>query len=836
MDTRSKTLFALGGALSLALCGAIFSASRGLEASAVDAPSLFLPGSYEEYLPLDSPSDAAMSEDYIAVADGYTLYLYDREQNTYTSYTHEYKLSEVQFTEDGRLFFNDSTAQLYLYRFTTDRAEVQSGVPCATFLIEGDTLFTASVAGSTTTIYAIPCDSATVSFSRAEEVGEPDSVSGASPLLAYSDDCLYCTFNYRVTVFTPEEDGYSRSWKFLAGETTDVSNVSAFTAHEGEFYYAVNGTLDRDGLYHTTLGENNERIFEGSGFSSLFSFDGTLYGVQNGSVRAFSLENGAASLTGYEIGGASDAPNRISDAGDAVRAGGLLVIADQGNDRVLLYDETEKKFSSVALGGEPGCVATDGESFAVSVGNSIRIYTYGESEPRYAHTAESSVSGITCVYGKYYYVTSHSYYGVAEEGAREFTRANGVPVALTSDLTGNIYVATAPSAGQIASVSRFTESEFLDYSSAGTIVTENWSLPAGAHSLRADYEGSLYYLSGSALYRNGVRLETFDASSSLYHGTEGAAPSPVSFALSFSDGTLYLNYGDFMLKTELSFPNLGAIPAQGMYETLHTAPAAASLSYVEISGGAVGIRVDLSALTETSPSLAYAAHGRIEGGTALVLGETGQFTLLALAEDNNAYTVLLVPTENCTPVPVKTVETESTRYLSSDVSLTSYPLFSDALAEEELPRGTAVTVIAEVTPAKGPAFAEVRLGENGHGYVPLSYLTQASPLPGEHDSYRLGYLKADENGITFRAVHDETLTVRVTERTQVKIYDADNGAFDVYFEDEAGTLYTTQVTEDMLEAGGEDALRTSMIVILCVIAVGIGGVYILLVPKKTKNG
>src|SRR5699024_8350594 len=114
-----------------------------------------------------------MSEDYIAVADGYTLYLYDREQNNYTSYTHEYKLSEVQFSVVGRLYFNESTAQLYLFRFTTDRAEVQSGVPCATFLIEGDTLFTASVAGSTTTIYAIPCDSATVSFSRAEVVGEP---------------------------------------------------------------------------------------------------------------------------------------------------------------------------------------------------------------------------------------------------------------------------------------------------------------------------------------------------------------------------------------------------------------------------------------------------------------------------------------------------------------------------------------------------------------------------------------------------------------------------------------------------------------------------------------
>ena len=39
----------------------------------------------------------------------------------------------------------------------------------------------------------------------------------------------------------------------------------------------------------------------------------------------------------------------------------------------------------------------------------------------------------------------------------------------------------------------------------------------------------------------------------------------------------------------------------------------------------------------------------------------------------------------------------------------------------------------------------------------------------------------------------------------------------------------------MLESGGEDALRMSIIIILCVIAVGIGAVYVLLVPKKSKN-
>ena len=118
--------------------------------------------------------------------------------------------------------------------------------------------------------------------------------------------------------------------------------------------------------------------------------------------------------------------------------------------------------------------------------------------------------------------------------------------------------------------------------------------------------------------------------------------------------------------------------------------------------------------------------------------------------------------------------------------------------------------------------------------MPVGYLTEAPPIPAENDDYRLGYLKASD-GITFYAADDRSQTIRVTERTQVKIYEAENGAFDVCFTDASGTTYTAQVTKDMLETGGENALRTSIIIILCVIAVGIGAVYVLLVPKKPKN-
>lgn len=827
MNTRTKTIFGLGVALSAALMGGIFAVQGGLAASAVAEPSLFLPGSYEEYLPLEDPSDAAMNGETIAVADGSTLYLYDREEGIYSSYTHRSALSELMFTEDGRLFFNDQNAHLYRFDLASGTAVIQSNVTAATFLFAGNTLYTASVVGSATTLYAIPADSATISFDRAETVGEVSSLAGASPRLAYREGVLYCAFNHLVYSFSLSESGYARSSHLLAGPTTDVSGLAAFTAHEGEFYYAVNGTLDRDGLYRTVLDQGSELLYAGSGFSSLFSYDGILYAVQNGSVRAFSVEGSTASLTGYEIGAGSDAPNRISDAGETVRAGDLLVIADRGNRRVLLYDGSTESYSSVSLNGTPSCVATDGEGFAVSVGNNIYVFDDGTEEARYIHTAESTVSGLACVYGTYYYVTEHSYYGVAEEDAREFTRSGtAMPVAIASDLAGNLYVAS--SAGQ---VNRFTEEEFLDYTAAGIPVTDGWSLPTNFRSLRADYTGNLYYLSGNVLYQNGVRLETFDASSVLYHG--GSAPTPASFSLSFEDGTVYVSYGDFLLSASLSFPNLGSLPADGLYEELRTPAAVSGLSYVHVANGAVGVEVDLSALGANSPTLTYATHGRMEeGGTGLVLGETEQFTLIALCRDH-AYTAMLVPTSDCSPLLVTRQPGGGTRYLSSDASLTSYPLFSAALTLETLPRGTEVNVLNEVIPQEGEAFAEVEY-EGGRGYVPLSYLTQAVPVPPADDSYRIGYLKASD-GITFYAAEDRSQTLRVTDRTLVKIYEAENGAFDVCFTDTTGTLYTAQVTADMLETGGENALRISVIIILCVIAVGIGAVYVLLVPKKTKN-
>ena len=133
--------------------------------------SLFLPASYEEYLPLKNPSDVAMSENYIAIADGSDLYLYSREAKTYTRYRQtDGTIAKIGFHGDTLYFAvrgEDASTRFYRYDAQTAAAE-DMGFNCSTFLIVGDTLYTAGSAGEGTAF--------------AKRTFTADGVSGSVPL------------------------------------------------------------------------------------------------------------------------------------------------------------------------------------------------------------------------------------------------------------------------------------------------------------------------------------------------------------------------------------------------------------------------------------------------------------------------------------------------------------------------------------------------------------------------------------------------------------------------------------------------------------------------------
>ncbi len=828
-DMKARMTILAGAA---ALCAVLGLCGLGaLPAAAEPAVELFLPTSYEQYLPLRTPADAAMNDSYIVVADGSGLYVYDRDAVAWSRYDHTShdepcNVTKVGFTPDGRLFFSDQEAHLYLYDFATRDAQIQSNISCSTFVIDGDMLYTAAVANGITTFLAYPHRGAGLSFDRARNIGDLPTSTSIAPHMFVMDGDLYCAVNMNVYVYRDNGSGYDASFKQLSGEEI-VKDLTSVAVLGGHVYYTVNDPMTDtgDGVFVTDLDGAAKRLLEGDGFNSLFVFGENLYCVKGATVREIETDGKSARYTGYELAADSDSFNRLSHAGDTVRARDLLVSADCGNERVSVYNMRTGEFSLLGT-GEASCVATDGEVIAAGVGTQVLLYHYGEEQPYYVHHSANAIAGVAVVFGRCYYVTEH-HYGVAEEGASEFTRSNS-PVALTADVYGNLYVADRQ-----FRVLKYSEAEFLDETvEDGEIVTEEWRLPEGFRSLRAGFGGELYYLSGNVIYANGERLAAADATGCVYYGD--SKPALASFALGFEDNALYLQYGNFVARTDAaSFPTLSTIAATDVYGEVFSAPDENSLALVDVKAGVTGICVGADRLTETSAYFPYDGYYRTaEGGRGILLAQRGGFSLVALFE-NYGYTLALYRDGDCTAAPVTwTATVPSPRYTTSAVGLCYYPCISGPLTVTQLPRASELTLLATVKTEGAFDFAFVRSG-TALGYVPLAYLTETPPVPELPDEYTLGYLKASEEGVLFRA-GDNGPSLLVTERTQVRIYDSGNGLYFVRFRRD-GVEYTAQVPARMIQEGDPGALRMSLIIVLSVVAVGVLAAFILFRPRKKKE-
>ena len=172
MNTRKKAVCLT---LACAMCAAVFAAGRTpFSANAEQTDEFqpvvmteensepFLPATREEYLPLQTPSHVAFSEQYTAVADGSTLYLYDKAENEYSYYEHKTgadatatTLSELQFSSDGTLYFTDQSMWLYSLDLQTKTATRQD-ISCSTFYIAEDYIYYTATVTGTVTFYYVP--------------------------------------------------------------------------------------------------------------------------------------------------------------------------------------------------------------------------------------------------------------------------------------------------------------------------------------------------------------------------------------------------------------------------------------------------------------------------------------------------------------------------------------------------------------------------------------------------------------------------------------------------------------------------------------------------------
>ena len=851
MVIRKRAGVALAALLALSAAGAAFPLYENTSASAdesavrvssvaltTDNASLFLPASYEEYLPLENPSDVAFSENYIAIADGMNLYVYARENGSeYKLYTlSSGNIAKIGFHGDDLYFVvrdSDASIRFYRYDYATGNAR-DMGFNCSTFLIVGDTLYTATVAGSSTTFAArtLTADGA----GEAQPLGElPTSTT---PHLAYADGTILCCVDRLLYYPVNGSFAYNQCHN-LSSEASPSLNVTSVCSDGTSLYFSSAAGLFRRG---TGSDGTVTRLSDASGLSAMSFHDSALYCIDGASVREISLTDSAAAFTSYEITSASDSENRLSGAVDSARAGSLLVTADAGNSRVSVYDFQTQSYSVIACESAPTLVATDGTTIAYASGMNIYTCTYGEDAFTQAETAPSTVRGIACAYGSVYYVTATAQYGVADgETVSPIVNEYGTARGVACDLYGTLYVAYESSDIRI-----FTEASFTQYDASAGSQKKSFSLPDGATSLEADFEGSLYYLADGVMYREGEVFAEIDGSSFVW-SADGTAQKPVSFALGFEDDEVYFNFGNYVVKS-----SAGALSAISTLDEIavETARDDAFAHHgteellVSVPAGTVGVFTDLATLRNSDgayfPYSSYARSGEDRQG--VLLAETGEYALVLFSEGKGEYTAELFLKDSVTKIASSEYYTENetayTRYLTNKVSSYYAPCLDGALAGEELARGTAVSVIGFVTTAEvGYALVEYSDASRAtvRGYVPATYLTEISPDVSSGENYTLAYLRSSSDGVVFTNAAGEERVI--TERVQVRLYDNGDGTYTARLSDDVS--YLAVISSDMIDDGNAEVIRIALIVILTVLALVILGVYIFLLPwekyrKKTK--
>ncbi len=836
--------------------------------------ALFLPDSYEQYLALDNPTSVAMSGDYIAIADGNILYIYDRAKNTYSAFSHysyehtdntenisKVQIAEVAGADNDRIFFSDTSTHLYEYETgKTSQEMIVSNVPAQTFIIdnEGKSLFTANAATERNTISIIRYTLADGKLTNASATGQPATLASAiSPNLTIENGTLYVAYN-NTNLAHFNASSLQKEGERLLSSNGNIPGLQSVCAFNGSIYYTVKGSTDgADGLYRTetaeplSLGEGKAN----EGLSALTVYNGSLYCIRGGSVLKLAVnDDGTVSPADYEIAAASSSVNRLSGGADSVRAGDLLVTADKDNDRISVYHFSEEAFTVLPCAGV-NCVATDGEMIAAATSEGIFIYeSVYESDSRTFVLQETkkidqaNIIGVVCVYDAFYYVTSDFHYGkIAREGenwvssSKQHSVGTTTPKSISADLFGDIYV--ADNGGKVY---KLDEDDFATDGSLGDSVAD---IGSDFTSLRAGFDGTLYFLDGSKnlCMNDGTETKTLaavDGKNFVYTGDK--SKQPVSFALGYENDEVYFCFGDFIVKSDagaLGFATLESVSRNALKEARPALQAGADpeqAALADLKAGSVGIRLNLAALLGTGDySAGY--HRFPEARRAVFLADYGDYSVTALYEDH-VYTVELFRTADLeAPVPAEREEwTGGTMYLSSDCPLYLFPCIIDAPARgDTLARGARVSVLSVVREGGqeealgGYDFAYIQYETEARavcrGYVPLAYLTAADPLGDRLDEYALGYAKP---GAVFTGSDGSEVTL--TERTLVRLYANEDGSYTACYEEE-GVTYTATLSEGQIEWGESDALRIALIVILSVLAVGIVGAYIYLLPRGTKQ-
>lgn len=729
-------LFLTGAAAFRAQSSAPKTVTAADETALAASTQLLSPQSYEEYLHLNAPSDVAVTGNYTAIADGKTIFLYDRNRNEYHEYAHSGKVSKLQFDLSETLYFLDENMNLYTLdpQFTSTNRDgvTKTGRACTTFLIqENDFYFTAESGGKAkickTTLSALDESGVTI-----------DEGLTPGPTLAYYDGKLYYTSGRELWTY----DAQYKEKRFIA-TFPHISKISSTCIYDDVILVCSeteeNTSKDAKNFFAYSLAELSENsnadkttplaTDEEGGYVALSRHDEYVYAVKNDRVRQYDVKTNA--FTSFEICDRSTSVHRLDDGAELCLVGNKLLIAENGNARIGVYDITTATYQTpVSVDISVKYLASDGETALVANDRVAIVYglqtdDYGQKLATF-NNFDAALTGVAGVYGSYYFTTSDYRYSAqnTEDGwsLSAPRQANVSATLLTSDAYGYLYVVGG------GSVYRYDETQFFADAQRDEVCDD---FPTGATKISVDYAGNVYALKNGVLQKIGDK--TYSLNTPLVYTDDAKI---CSFAFGIEENITYVLYDENYIATTalLDLPTVKKIAVNGADEIIFSKENAV-FEVVESKPNALVVRFDLNTLSgaELFPYISY--ERRSAPFTALKIGESGQYNVLAVYDEEKEeyFTCLTLKSfTTATDAYCSAYETPQTGYLTNAVSLYKFPYLTDLLTVGRATRDAQITLLGEVEKLDYEYYYAQYEDETGAikiGYIPKRYVVTFNAAP-----------------------------------------------------------------------------------------------------------
>ena len=248
---------------------------------------LISPATYEEYLPLVSPSSVSVTGGYTAIADGNTLYLYDRAENAYYSYEHTKPITKVELTEEGTLYFL-SSLRLYGLSIANLKAHGEAELlsVCSDFTVQQGTPYYYDNAQTLLSL-------------NGKNIPLPYALQNASPL-AQANGLLYCvcknTTNELFTVYAvnPQTDSVTPIANFpeaLLSLALANNQLCAITESGNFSAYALSELDGNEAALPTPIAQDM------GNYRAISAHGDNVYAVKGATIREYATERATFALS-----------------------------------------------------------------------------------------------------------------------------------------------------------------------------------------------------------------------------------------------------------------------------------------------------------------------------------------------------------------------------------------------------------------------------------------------------------------------------------------------------------------------------------------------------------